>query len=153
MNKLVAYFFGFIHKIYGKNYYFTPKSVILNQLNEKRPLPLGMSEFQSWSDRIIAGAMLKATPESQKFALADMLLHLGPTVDHECDAYFIKSLRKYAINQVAVEVRKTLYASKEKRLETENSTPINPSVAVTSQSGVTNAPNGSTNQVLSNKGV
>lgn len=74
---------------------------ILRQMKESRPLPLGMSEFEEWSDRIISGTLLKADPESQKFALATMLMHLSPTTDHECDGYFIKSLRKSAINQIA----------------------------------------------------
>lgn len=73
----------------------------LDLMNEKRPLPVGMNEFEEWSDRIISGTMLPADPESQKFALATMLMHLAPTVDHEIDGYFIKSLRKSAVNQIA----------------------------------------------------
>lgn len=70
-------------------------------LQEKQELPLGMQAFEDWSDRIISGSLLPADNISQKFALASMLMHLGPTVDHEADLYFIKSLRKAAINQVA----------------------------------------------------
>jgi len=78
-----------------------PIAKIIDQMNEPRPLPLGMTEFDEWSDRIIAGTLLPADPESQKFALASMLMHLSPTTDHESDGYFIKSLRKSAINQIA----------------------------------------------------
>ncbi len=80
----------------------------VNEMLLPRPLPIGMSEFDAWSERIITGAMLpafEADPttqyDSQKFALAQMLLHLPPTQDHECDGYFIKSLRKAAVNQIA----------------------------------------------------
>jgi len=90
----------------GRNTKFTPTAVIKDQLQEARPLPLGVKEFHEWSDRIIAGACIPgATPRSIKFALADQLLHLGPTVDHEADIYFIKCLRKFAINQVADAMR------------------------------------------------
>ena len=98
------YFYGLVAKVLGKNLDSTPVDVIIDQMNEKRPLPIGMDEFEQWSDRIISGTLLPDNMqlvESQKFALADMLMHLSPTTDHECDAYFIKSLRKYAINQIA----------------------------------------------------
>lgn len=94
----------------GKNSSLTPRTVILDQLNEPRPLPIGRAEFEAWSDRIISGAMMKAGEgdgdaaifkKSQVYALAGMLMHLGPTESHKPDAYFIHSLRKYAINQTA----------------------------------------------------
>lgn len=78
-----------------------PVDEIVRQMKELRPLPTGMTEFEEWSDRIISGTLLPAEPESQKFALASMLMHLSPTTDHETDGYFIKSLRKAAINQIA----------------------------------------------------
>ena len=73
----------------------------VDKMNEKQVLPTGMQEFEEWSDRIISGTLLPADPDSQKFALATMLMHLSPTSDHETDGYFIKSLRKAAVNQVA----------------------------------------------------
>jgi hypothetical protein len=78
---------------------------ISDQLLERRPLPMGRQEFEAWSDRIISGAMLNADVESQKFTLANLLLHLGPTESHKEDAFFIHSLRKFAGNQVADAVR------------------------------------------------
>ena len=42
-----------------------------------------------------------ATHESQKFALAEMIMHMKPTDDHCEDSFFIKSLRKSAANQIA----------------------------------------------------
>jgi len=70
-------------------------------LNAKQPLPTGMAAFDAWAERIIANSSLPADPDSQKFALATMLMHLGPTEDWKEDSYFIKSLRKAAVNQVA----------------------------------------------------
>jgi hypothetical protein len=93
--------FDLIAKLAGKNLWFIPAKTIVNQMNEDRPLPTGMTEFEEWSDRIISGTLLPADYESQKFALATMLMHLPPTKDHECDGYFIKSLRKAAVNQIA----------------------------------------------------
>jgi len=77
-------------------------------MNELRPLPLGRTEFLEWCDRIIAGACIGATRESLQFTLADILLHLGPQEDHKEDIYFIKTMRKYAINQVAISMRQEL---------------------------------------------
>lgn len=77
---------------------------LIKDWTEKKPLPLGRSEFEAWSDRIIAAANIGADVDSQKFALADMITHLGPAEDHRDDAYFIKTLRKVAVNQVALDV-------------------------------------------------
>lgn len=82
---------------------------IVDQMREPRPLPMGRKEFEEWSDRIIAGALIPAESEEvrpaliegQKFALANMIMHLGPTESHKPDAFFIHSLRKVVCNQVA----------------------------------------------------
>ena len=83
----------------------TSKEAVVSQLNERRPLPMGRQEFDEWADRIIAGALLVADKESQRFTLANLLLHLGPTESHKEDAFFIHSLRKFAVNQVADTIR------------------------------------------------
>ncbi len=88
-------------KLRGKNSESTPVSVINDQMNEPRPLPMGVTAFHEWSDRIIAGAMVPADKPSMKFALAEMIMHLKPTEDHCSDGYFIKCLRKGAVNQIA----------------------------------------------------
>ncbi len=90
---------------------------------------MGRTEFDLWSDRIIAGAMIQPNaPEdenkeifiqSQKFALANMLMHLGPTESHKPDAHFIHSLRKFAINQVADIIRKELHEAAKARTAAE----------------------------------
>lgn len=77
-------------------------------MNEMRPLPLGRQEFEDWTDRIISGALLPVPPSQQKFVLADMLLHCGPQEDHKEDAFFIKGMRKFAVNQVAVMMRQEI---------------------------------------------
>lgn len=98
----MIFIYRIIAWITGKNLKSTPKALILDQMSEPRPLPLGMSEFEVWADRIISGAQLPADKMSQKFALADMIMHLKPTDDHCNDGYFIKTLRKVAANQIAL---------------------------------------------------
>lgn len=103
-----------------KNTQFTSKQTILEQMNERRPLPMGVSEFEEWTTRIISGALIPgATVESQKFALADMLLHLGPTESHKEDAFFIHSLRKFCINQVADAMRRKIRDEAKERMSKE----------------------------------
>ncbi len=112
-------------RLTGRNNVNTPTVVIKDQLDEKRPLPLGKKEFEIWSDRIISGACIPgATAESIKFALADQLLHLGPTVDFEADLYFIKCLRKFAINQVADAMRHEIRDAAKARLEAQEKTKL-----------------------------
>lgn len=101
-----------------RNTRFTPKATILEQMNEPRPLPMGRQEFDVWSDRIISGAIIPGvTPDSVKFALAEMIMHIKPTDDHVADSFFIKSLRKSAANQVAYAVMEELRAKKQERLK------------------------------------
>lgn len=87
----------------------TPVDTILEQMLEPRPLPMGRTEFDEWSDRIIAGAMITAAVDTQKWSLANMLMHIGPTESHKPDAHFIHSLRVAAIKQaahtIALEIR------------------------------------------------
>lgn len=83
------------------NLFKSKKQKLIEEMLEKQPLPLGVTEFHSWSDRIISKSMISADIESQKFALAMMITHLPATEDHKEDAHFIKTLRKVASNQVA----------------------------------------------------
>lgn len=93
----------------AKNTDETTTETILGQMAEPRPLPMGRQEFEDWSDRIISGALVNADVVSQKYCLANLLLHLGPTEDHKPDAFFIHSLRKFAVNQVADAIRQEIY--------------------------------------------
>lgn len=89
---------------------------IKGQLLEPMPLPIGRQEFEEWSDRIIAGALIKADRASLQFALANLILQLGPTESHKADAYFVHSLRKAAVNQVADAIRCELRDAAKARL-------------------------------------
>ena len=83
-------------------------------MEELRPLPMGMKEFEEWSTRIIAGALIPTEDEtSLKAALAAMLMALGPTEDHKPDSFFIHSLRKAAANEVAHSVFQQIKRDKE----------------------------------------
>lgn len=99
----------------------TSTEEIKTQLIEARPLPMGRQEFEEWSDRIISGALVNADTLSLKYALANLLLHLGPTESHKPDAFFIHSLRKFAVNQVADTIRREIFEArkgKEEGIET-----------------------------------
>lgn len=95
------------------------------KLTEKRPLPVGVTEFHEWSDRIISGACLPATPDSLKFALANILINLPPNLAFEEDVYFIHCLRKSAANQVADFVR-TEIRDRVKKEKEQNSAQVTP---------------------------
>lgn len=131
-------------KVLGKNPSFAPVDMVLEQLHEPRPLPMGRKDFEEWTGRIISGALvpnedglmayhdnnraditaeqkdkLAVFQEGQTFALADMIMHLGPTESHKPDAHFIHSLRKFAINQVADTVRREIHLAAKSRLADE----------------------------------
>jgi hypothetical protein len=106
-------------KLLGRNTSSTPVAVIQDQMLEPRPLPLGRAEFDIWAERIISGALLDADKESMRFSLANMLLHLGPTESHKPDAFFIHSLRKFAVNQVADAVAREIRDATKARLAKE----------------------------------
>lgn len=112
-------FHRFYAKMKGKNSVNAPVSLIQEQLNEKRALPTGVIEFHEWSERIISGAMLTAGADSQKFALANTLLNLSPTTAFETDLYFIATLRKHAVNQVADAMRVEIRDAAKARLAAE----------------------------------
>jgi hypothetical protein len=103
--------------LFGKNSKYTSANTIKSQLNERRPLPVGKLEFEEWSKRIMSGALISASSDTQINALAIMIMSLGPHESHKEDAYFIHGLRKSAANQVADEVRKELYANKKAKEE------------------------------------
>jgi hypothetical protein len=115
----MSWLFNLYSLITGKNHKNTPPDVIRTQLTEKRALPVGLAEFHEWSERIIAGAMLPATVETQKYTLANFLLNLKPTTAFEEDIYFIHCLRKTACNQVADYYRKEVYAKKLEKMAAE----------------------------------
>jgi hypothetical protein len=110
---MLAWFHAAVAKIRGRNSESTPSSVILAQLNEPRPLPIGRAEWDIWSDRIISGACITqygASVRSQKFCLANLIMHLGPQEDHKPDIFFIKSLRKNCTMVTVNSIRQELFA-------------------------------------------
>lgn len=110
-------FYSLWAQLVGTNPRSAPVELISQQLREPRPLPVGAGEFDTWADRIVSGACLPADPDSQKFAIASMVLHLGPTESHKEDAYFIHSLRKSAANQVAHAKMEEIRTAAKARLE------------------------------------
>lgn len=112
---------SFLAWLRGRNSAATPACVITAQMNEPRPLPMGVTEFHAWSDRIIAGSMMMADGPSLKFALAEMIMHLKPTESHCADAYFIHCLRKAAANQVAYAMMQEIRDSRKLALAKEES--------------------------------
>lgn len=64
------------------------------------PLPVGMVEFKEWSDGILS---LSKVPDndSTRFAVAVMIMHLNPDVDHVSKRNMIRRLNKSAANEVA----------------------------------------------------
>lgn len=96
---------------------------LTQEMLEKRPLPIGRTQFNEWSERIISGSMVDATEDSLKFSLAAMLMHLGPTEAFREDGYFILSLRKAAVNQTAHAMMQELKEAQEKRKHAEDTAP------------------------------
>ena len=96
------------------------KKKILKELNEPQPLPMGRAEFEAWSDRIIAAALIPgATKESQKAVLGERLLHVPPTESFMPDSYFIQTLRRVVVNQVGHAMFEEYRAKEKARLEKE----------------------------------
>lgn len=67
-------------------------------------LPVGMTAFHEYADEVIELASQFADPDSMKFALANMIMHLPITRDRVPKNYFVKCLRKTAANQVAGQI-------------------------------------------------
>lgn len=91
---------------------------IQGELLERRALPIGKTQFEEWSDRIISAAGVEGTTRSLKNALAHMVMHLGPTEAFKEDGYFVLSLRKAAVNQTVHAYVEELQAEKKRAEET-----------------------------------
>jgi hypothetical protein len=64
-------------------------------------LPVGMQEFEAWSNKIIALAGNIADELSMKYVLAAQIISLKPNVSKVPLTEFVNSLRKAAANQIA----------------------------------------------------
>lgn len=93
--------------------------LISKEQNKKKKLPVGLTEFHEWSEKIIGLAGLSATVNSQKHTLASMIMQLKPTEAFQSDAFFVHSLLKAASNQVALEYAQKIYPQEKARLLAE----------------------------------
>ena len=145
---MLTKFLKFYANLTGKNTKYLPPDAIRDQLLERRPLPIGREEWNTFVDRIYSGVCIPGvTKESIAFALADQILHLGPTEDFKEDAFFIHALRKFAVNQTADEMRKEIRDAAKLRLaeqEAEKATSTN--VVGMATSAVTPASKGETSE-------
>jgi hypothetical protein len=114
-----------LSRVLGFNLRATPKSVISQQLDELRPLPIGRDQFMEWSERIISGALVDADSDSQRFALASMVLQMGPNDAFRADKHFVSQLRKVAANQTAHTMAQEFKLAAQKRFEDEKASLLN----------------------------
>lgn len=69
-----------------------------------RRLPVGVTDFNKFADRIIALSGQFADRDSMTYVIADLILRLKPTDAYMSDRYFVNSMIKAAANQVASQV-------------------------------------------------
>ena len=70
-------------------------------------LPVGLAEFNAWADSIIGllGPGFDNVPKDDLyFVLATIVMHLPSGKDSVPKAYFVRSIRKGAANQVAGQI-------------------------------------------------
>ncbi len=90
-----------------------------------RQLPKTLPEFEEWSNRIIKIANLPTSnTDTQKFALAGMLLQCRPETSAKSDIFFANNLRKAATDQLANQVIDDLRAKRQARIEAEKISPV-----------------------------
>lgn len=84
-------------------------------------LPLGMSEFNAWSDSIVELTGPIADADSLKWVIANEIMRLNPGRDKVAKRLFVKLLRKYAANQIAagfvMELKQKQEQKKQQELE------------------------------------
>lgn len=98
-----------------------------------RRLPVGMSEFEIFSARIISQVGQFADLDSMKYALASQILHASkPRLS---DQFFRQGLEKAAANQVASQVFQDI---KNKQLEAQKKLAEQPVEDTTLISGTSN---------------
>lgn len=64
-------------------------------------IPTGMTQFNTWLDSIVELAGPIADPDSLKWVVSNEVMRLSSTRNKVPKSFFIKSLRKYAANQLA----------------------------------------------------
>lgn len=77
---------------------------LFNQVRGLFPsaLPTGMSQFDAWHEKLVATYDLPTQDrDSVRYALATMILHLGPTAAFKPQYYFVLAIRSACAKQVA----------------------------------------------------
>ena len=64
-------------------------------------LPVGMTQYEAWLDSIVELTGPIADELSLKWVISNEIMRLAPGRDRVPKAFFVKSLRKYAANQIA----------------------------------------------------
>lgn len=123
---------------------FNSKQRILDQMKERRPLPIGRKEFEAFVKRIRSACPFPVSEESVLFTLGGMILSAGPTESHKEDAYFIHALHKAAANETAHAI---MQEAKEEHFRKKASSEKPVTSEVTPPSGVT------IEKILPNTGV
>jgi phosphatidylserine/phosphatidylglycerophosphate/cardiolipin synthase-like enzyme len=86
-----------------------------------KPLPMNIPQFNDWARRIIIQAGLPTNNlETQKFALASMILQTSPTDYFRPDQYYVDCLRKAASDQVALQVMEDIKIERAKKMAAQN---------------------------------
>jgi hypothetical protein len=80
-------------------------------------LPVGMTEFNEFADSIIELSGKYADTDSMRFAIASMIIHLGPQKSAVAKNHFVRSLRKSAANQVASQVFQDIKTKQQEAVE------------------------------------
>jgi hypothetical protein len=81
---------------------------------------MNIPEFNEWAERIIKAAELPTkNTETQRFALASMILQTAPHDFFRPDEYYVNLLRKAASDQLATQVMADIKAERLKRQEEE----------------------------------
>lgn len=108
---------------------------------ERKALPIGLTEFNEWADRIIkAAAVPTDDPEkmhtSQRMILAERMQHLAPTDAFKEDAYFILQLRAIAVKETAFNVFQMIQAEKKQKQMEKLAEATAPNLDVVASGGV-----------------
>jgi ERCC4-type nuclease len=80
-------------------------------------LPVGVTEFETWSDSIIELTGPLADRDSMKFALASMVIHRNPNLGYATKRSFVNGLIKSASNQVCSQVFQDIKKRQQEALE------------------------------------
>lgn len=81
------------------------------------PLPVGISQFNTFADSVIELSGGYADKDSMKFAVASMIIHADHKVASLSKNYFVIRLRKSAANQIASQVFQDIKTKQEQQLK------------------------------------